>query len=335
MYLGAMSCKITIADKYIINGLETYEEKKTVHQIVQQAKITLPLSYVIRNNNMAETVKLIDIIQEGDAINVAYGYNGNNINNFNGYIKTINAKQPLELELEDELYLLRKIKLQKSFIKNDVKDLIKYIVDELQKQCNVRLPIYNEMPQLTITNFVMDGTNGVAALQELSDSYGINCYLAEIDGITQLYCGLTYGLKHNYIKYSINANTINVDDLKFKGGATTTFKVKFIHHNPNGIVDKIEFGDKLGTSLNDVHIYGNFTQEEVKLQAQAHLDAYKTGGYKGSFETLLLPQAQPSDIAIISDTQFKGRTGNYYIATVTKYFGTGGGKQKIEIDFNV
>ncbi len=333
MYLGAESCEINIAGKYTIRGLETFEEKKSVHQIVQTAKLTLPLSYVIRNKELIERVKLFDNIKEGDSISIAYGYNGKNDNFFTGYIKRINVKQPLELELEDELYLLRKLNLTKSFKKNDVREVVQYVCDELFKKYNVRLTLYEKMPKLTVTNFIMNGVNGVSVLQELSDTYGMNSFLITIDGKKTLYCGLAYGLKFNYINYIINANTINVDDLQFKGGETESYKVKFIVHAPSGIVTKKEFGNKLGDSLTDVHLYGSFTEKEIELQAEAHLAAYKTGGYKGSFDTLLTPKVQHCDIAVVRDLQFENRKGNYYIATVTNTFGTAGGKRKVEIDF--
>ncbi|MCX6210080.1 MAG: hypothetical protein NTZ59_11455, partial [Bacteroidetes bacterium] len=102
MYLGALSCKIDFADKYTLRGLTDLEIKKSVHTIVNTAKLTLPLSYIIRNKNIKEKVKLIDKIKEGDSINIAIGYDGNNKQCFNGFVKRINPKQPLELELEDK-----------------------------------------------------------------------------------------------------------------------------------------------------------------------------------------------------------------------------------------
>lgn len=102
MYLGALSCKVDFAGKYTIRGINELEVKKSVHSIVNTAKLTLPLSYIMRNKDIKERVKLIDKIKEGDTINIAIGYDGNNKQCFNGYVKRINPKQPLELELEDK-----------------------------------------------------------------------------------------------------------------------------------------------------------------------------------------------------------------------------------------
>lgn len=332
MYLGTMSCEIIIANTYTIRGLENVEVKKSVHTIVNTAKLTLPLSYVIRNNEIKERVKLIDKIKEGDTISIAIGYDGNNKNFFNGYIKRINPKHPLELELEDSLYLLRKLELKKSFIKNDVSDVLNYLIDECKKKFGVGFKLYDKMPKLTVTNFLINGANGLSVLQELSDKYGLSCYL--IDDNT-LYCGLTYGIKNKEVKYVLNRNTINVDDLKFTTATDKVYKVKYHHHSKDGKVKSYDFGDKHGDALADQHVYGSFSYDEIKLMANAFLESYKTSGYKGSFKAFLIPQIKVGDIANINDLQFDNRKGNYYVGTTTENFGVGGGNVKIDIDFKV
>ena len=332
MYLGALSCKIDIAGKYTIRGLTELEVKKSVHSIINTGKLTLPLTYFIRNNNIKESVKLIDKIKEGDSINIAIGYDGNNKQCFNGYIKRINPKQPLELELEDKLYLFKKLELKKSFKKADVKEVINYLIDECYKKFGVRFKIYANMPSLTVYNFLINGANGISVLNELKEKYGLSSFLMNDD--ETLYCGLTYGYKGNTVKYVLNRNTISVDDLKFTTAADKVYKVKYVHNMPNGKTKSYEFGDKLGEALQDVHINGNATFEEIKHWANAYMAAFKTGGYKGSFTTFLVPGINVCDIANIEDPQFDNRKGHYYAATVVTNFGvSGGGKLKVEIDF--
>ena len=335
MYLGVMSCRIRIADKYTLRGLENVEIKKSVHQIVQTAKLTIPISYVIRNNEIKERVKIIDKIKEGDTISIDLGYDGNNINEFNGYVKRINHKQPLELELEDELYLFRKLNLKKSFKKNDVKDIIHYLVDECYAKFGIRFEVYNNIPNITITNFIINGASGTSVLQELSDKYFLHTYLTEIGGKRVLYCGLKYAVSNKQIKYVLNKNTITIDDLKFSTAGDETYKVKLKMFKRDGTFFEKEFGDKNGKSLDPVTVNGDFSATNLELMAKAHLQAYSLGGYKGSFKTFMKPRVLVGDTAAITDPQFANRKGSYYVGTVTINFGTGGGTRKPEIDIRI
>lgn len=323
------TCNIEMAGKYRLRGVHSVELKKSVHQIVQSGKIELPLSVMFRNTDMLERIKLIDKIKEGDTIKIDLGYDGKNRNEFTGYIKRINLKQPLELEIEDELYLFRKTFFKKNFKRNSVKEVLQYLIKGLNEKTGLKLELYDKMPELTVTNFMLDGANGIAALQELQDTYGLSSYLTTIDGKKILYCGLVYGLKKGRVKYELQKNTISIDELKYQQNETITYKVKVVNHQPNGLVKEYSFGDKKGVERT-LHFYGTHTQAELKQLADAELAKFSSNGYKGNFETFLIPNVEPGDIADITEKQF-GRNGSYYVGSVTTTFGAGA-RRKPEID---
>ncbi len=335
MYLGQMTCDITFGDKYRIRGVNGIEIKKSVHQLIQTAKVLLPLSVVMKSSDLKmERIKIIDKIKEGDTISIAFGYNGNNLTEFTGYIRKINPKQPLEIECEDEMYLMRKLFLKKSFPKNDVKDVLQYLSDEVYKMFKIRFKLHDDIPQVTVKNFLIKGANGLAVLQELSDKYLLNSYLVTINGEKVLYCGLTYGLQLQRVKHVLNKNTISIDDLKFQPN-DQTYKIEIRHIPLDGKEIKYEFGDKNGIALIPVRVQGNKTKAELQHIADAEFEKYKTSGYKGSFETFLIPYVEPGFIDDLTDEQFKDRSGSYYIGTVTTTFNTSGGRRKPEIDIRV
>jgi hypothetical protein len=319
--------------KYRLRGLHSYEAKKSVHQIVQTCKLGLPLSILYRNNDLLERAKLIDKIKEGDKVTVYLGYNGDNKKEFEGYIKRINPKIPLELELEDSMYLMRKIRLKKSFKKNDVRDVITYLLDELYKQQGVRFELYADIPKVEVFNFWMNGANGITVLQELEDKYLLSSYLTEINGKPTLYVGLMYGLKKNHVKYVFNRNTISLDDLKYNQPGDRTFKVEISHINNAGLEKKYVFGDPKGEE-HKIRLSGSRTEADLKHHAEGVLEGLKAGGYKGSFTTFLIPHVEPADVAVCNDAQFKERSGNYYISTVTTTFGSGA-RRKPEIEIKL
>jgi hypothetical protein len=323
------TCNIEIGTRYRLRGLHSIEIKKSVHQIVQSAVLQLPLSVLKRNNQLLERIRLIDNIKEGDFIKIDLGYDGNNKNEFTGYIKRINLKQPLELELEDEMYLLRSCYYKKNFKKNSVREVLNYILKGLAEQSGLVLQLYDKMPELTVTNFMMDGANGIAALQDLNDKYGLTSYLTTIDGKKVLYCGLLYGLKKNSVKYQLQRNTISIDDLKYQVNAAISYQIKIVNHQPDGIVKNYTIGNKKGEERT-MHFYGTHTEAELKQMAAAEMVNFSSNGYKGSFETFLLPAVQPGDIAEITEKQFS-RQGRYYVGSVTTTFAAGA-RRKPEID---
>ncbi|MGN6604566.1 MAG: hypothetical protein ACTHK8_19055 [Ginsengibacter sp.] len=325
------TCNIELSGKYRLRGLHACEIKRSVHQIVQSAKLQLPLSVVFRNQQLLSRIRLVDKIKVGDAVKIDLGYNGNNRTEFTGYIKRINAKQPLELELEDEMYLMRKVIFKKSFKKAQVRDVLKYLLDGLNEKYNTGIELYKEIPDLTVTNFVIDNASGVEALQALADTYFLASYLVTLNGKKTLYSGLKYGLMLDEIKYKINRNVISVDELKYDESDVGDHRVNITNIKNDGSVYKFSYGNKKDTAFN-FYYYGDYTEAQLKHMADAEL-AKKVTGYRGTFETFLIPNAQPGNIANITDEQFN-RNGRGYIGTVTTTFGSGA-RRKPEIDISL
>ena len=319
--------------KYRLRGLHGYEGKKSVHQIVQSCKLELPLSVMFRNNDLLERVKLIDKIKEGDRVTINLGYNDKNVKEFEGYIKRINPKIPLELEIEDSMYLLRKIRLTRNFKNNDVSEVIRFMLDQLYSQLGVRFEMYNNIPKVQVFNFWMNEANGVTVLQELEDKYLLSSYLTEINGVKTLYCGLAYGLKKETVKYVFNQNTISLDDLKYNQSSVRSFKVQIRHVNAAGKVKRYYFGDPKG-ELHKVELGGDWTEAALKHYADGVLQGLQAGGYKGAFTTFLIPSVEPADIGNCTDNQFPDRSGSYYISSVTTTFGSGA-RRKPEIEIRL
>jgi hypothetical protein len=326
------TCLIGLAGKFTLAGLHGCEIKNSVHQIVQTARITLPLSLVQQNNELLERIKLTDKIKEGDSITIDLGYDGKNKREFNGFIKRINLKQPLELECEDRLYLLRKTFYTRNFKKNSIKDVLKFLLDGLFTAHGLRLELYDKMPELTVTNFMIDNANGVEVLQKIADTYPMfNSYLTTINGKDVLYCGLLYGLKRNEVIYELDTNTVNHSELKFNQEEAIVYHVKVVNFKPDGTKHEFTYGPKAGQEVT-LHFSGIHTEAQLKTLAEVELSK-KVTGYRGVIETMLWPDVQVGDVAIIRDQQY-GRTGTGYIGTVTTTFASGA-RRKPEIDISL
>lgn len=330
MYLGALSCKIEIGGKYILRGLESLVVKKSVHTIMQSATLTLPLSYVIRNKNLKESVRLIDKIKEGDAIKINVGYNSNNILVFSGYIKRINPKQPLELELEDEMYLLKKLLLKKSFVKASLKEVLTYITDECFKKTGVRFQVYDKVPGVEIKNFIIDNKTALWALEQLRELYLMHSFLLPNN---IFYCGLAYGYKGNEVKYRINHNTISIDELKIT--EAKRLRAELTITKADGTIKTYKTGDENAEDVIKKTINASLDDATAEALVKGMFEEKHPQGYKGKFVTFFYPMVNPTDHARLMDTQFESRSGNYYVSGVELAFGTNGSTRTVEIDFKM
>lgn len=326
------TCSVDIAGKFRLRGMVSCEIKKSVHQIVQTAKIVLPLSILkLNSDSVLKREPLVESLKQGDTISIDLGYNGKNKREFTGYIKHINVAQPLELELEDEMYLFRKVYFKKSWKKASIKEVLNFLLLGLADDSGVVFELYDKMPELTLTNFVINGANGIEVLQSIADTYFLESFLTEINGKKVLYCGLQYGLKNNRVKYAVDTNTVNTDDLKYNTADAQKYYVKCINFNNDGSKKEFAFGDKKNTEVKKYYV-GTHTNAELQRMAEAEL-AQQVSGYRGGLETMLIPNVQIGDIAEITDAQFK-REGRGYIGTVTTTFGSGA-RRKVEIDISL
>lgn len=332
MYLGAQTCNIVIGNRYQLRGLHQVEIKKSVHTVIQTAKLELPLSVVIRNNDKLQRIQLVELVKEGDRISIAFGYNGSNRVEFEGYVRRCNYASPFVLECEDEYYLLRKLLLKKSFKSITLKDLMQWLLDEVNKVQSTGWVLHDKMPEFSFSNFIINNGNGVDLLNELINKYGLACFLLNMDGKKIMYAGLRYGVIGSDHIYSLNRNTINVGDLKYNNAEPRRYKVTVKNFNKDGTNSTLETGDKDGEAKT-VYSYGNNNAETMRLLAQKEVERNNTNGYRGSFDAFLPEHCGPGDIAVIRDGQFAARSGRHYVGTVTTSFGIGGGKRKIEIDF--
>lgn len=326
-----LTCKISIGDNYVLRGVNDIEIKRSIHSVIQTATVKLPLSVVFRNNEMLQRIKLADKIKEGDSIKIEFGYNDSNRLEFEGFIKRIDYNTPLQLYCEDELYLLRKVRVKKAFGKCTLKELLLYLLDQINTQAGIRYEMFDRLPELSFKNFIMNNVTGIDVLQEIKDKYGLRCYLTTINGKKTLFCGLSYQLTKQRLNYHLGKNTISISELKYDIGQERKFKIKVKNFKRDGTTQDYEFGDRDGQEFEMQPEYGDFEKSHMETLANAEMQRLKAQGFRGTFETFLIPHCEPGSIAAITDPQFPARKGTYFIAATTTTFGPGGGRRKPEI----
>ena len=307
---------------YTFEASNNIEIQLSTRNLVNTCKITIPTSSVIQNENGDKLFQDSQkAFKRGDKVSVNIGYNGENFNEFEGYVKQINTGTPTVLECEDSAYLLRNNYITESYLSVSLKTLLLKVVE------GVGIPLSPNIPDLTITKVSLSDTSGLDVLRELKKTYGLVSF---INKDNQLYCGLAYTETGQTINLQTNLNVISTDSLSFNDRSEENVQVKVTIFNENGTQETKTFG-KSGGATRTLFLYDIESGFDVESWANSEIEKYKAQTLEGSIETFIQPRIQPTDIININDVDYPERNGNYYIEEVVINFGMNGGRRTITI----
>lgn len=312
------------------NGVEV---RRSTSTIGATAKIKLPVSAVIENKG--ERTGLVEVqhaVKVGDPVSITLGYHTRDRDfeneEFKGFIRKINPTIPLELECEDNNFLLRKKNINKSWKSTTLKEVLEEIVRGTGIELN------GEVPEMTLAPFYLRNTDAAFALQKLADEYGLTIYF-QTDG--SLYVGLAYTQELGEETLIINGddcNVVDADDLKFRKAEDVKLKIKAISFRGDNSKIETELGDEDG-ALRTLNFYNIDNMAELKEMARQEMDKYKFDGYEGSVVCFFIPFIQPGYKVNIVDETFPDRAGSYFVDDTKVTAGENGIRRKIDISIKL
>lgn len=312
-----LTCDIRIqtADKtgyYRFTKANRVRIETGIKRLITTATIVLPnVKTFIGNPSELDRLLLV-----GSEVTISLGYNGNNVEEFRGYISEKLPNVPFEIRCEDEMWKLRQTTITKAWSSITLKALLKYLVPDI---------ILNESVwDITLTDFRIDRANVVQVLEKLKESYGLVIYYRN----GKVYASLPYAntASDTTINYHFQRNVIK-SNLVFRSGDNYRLKVRAISMQPDNSKFEVAVGDLDGDTTT-LHFY-NLNRDELLKQANQRLKVLKTVGYKGSILTFGIPYAKPGDIANFIDTNYPEREGANYIDDVVTEWGVGGFRRNI------
>ena len=309
------------------------EVRKSTSTIGATAKIVVPVSAVIENKgDRTGLVEVQHAIKVGDPVSITLGYHTKNrdyeAEEFTGYVRTINPTIPLEVECEDNNFLLRKKNINKSWKSATLQEVLEVIVS------GTGITITGNLPKMTLSPFYLRDVDGAFALQKLADEYGLTIYFKN-DG--SLYVGLAYTQsvgEETLILNGDDVNVVNADELKFRRAEDVKLKIKAISFRGDNTKLEAELGDEDG-ALRTLNFYNIDSVAELKSMARQEIDKYKFNGYEGSVECFVIPFIYPGYKVNIKDAVFPEREGSYYVESTKVTAGTGGIRREIEISIKL
>jgi hypothetical protein len=319
---------ITIGD-YTFKTVNAVEVKRSIHDIGATAKITIPATARLAKEGEPKTaVETAKQFKAGDPVSISLGYGTDLQKEFQGYVRRVNFTIPVTVECEDNIYLLKRKDVKKSWKATTLKEVLNYIITlvnaDLAEEFKVKLS--GLIPDVNMTNFEIK-SNAAAALGKIKTHYGLATYF-DLDGV--LYSGLAYAPDLGTVKYKLRYNTVEDNDLKYRSAEDVKLKAKAINIQKDNTKVEVEVGDDDG-EIRTLFFYNISSQDQLKKLAEEELKKYKFNGYEGKITTLLQPYALPGMTAEIEDVDFNERSGNYYIEGIQVTYGTGGARRIIDI----
>jgi hypothetical protein len=283
---------------------------------------------------------------------------------FEGYITKINAKIPVEIEVEDNMYLLKQLPMTNGAYGNGVS-----LEDILTNALNGTGLTVNQLTttKLTWNNSLMIIENMTIAqfLEKLRKDAFLHCYFRG----TELRVGSivyiedeaktkTFQFQENII--SSDLNFVRKDDIVLSAVASNhieelTGKTTKDGHakTKNTRIEVLVWFDRAGKFQSkeikkgnkpDANVDGErrtfhfleakSTDDLIKL-AKSSLEKYYYTGFKGTFTTFGTPSVDFGDNAEIINTLLPEQNGTYKIKAVDISGGVNGFRQKIELDYKI
>lgn len=306
-----LTSKIKIG-KYFYTGIVESVVESSYETLTDTCKLIFPRKV------QWQGIKITDIIKVGDNVSIELGYDDNNQNVFDGYIKTIKASIPVEITCEDNMMLLKKNAIKKSFNKIDLKQLlINILPQDMKFKCI----------DFIFSNFRIDNATPSQVLDTLYNDFGLRSFFKN----NILYVGLNVWAENSKKHYfSFQKDIIDPNNLEFVSAEDTMIKVVATSIDDKNNRVSIEVGNKDGEQR--TFFYYNINKAELEKIANNELEKLKFSGYKGSFQTFGEPFVKHGDVVVLSDKLYPEREGAYIVKSVNYTYNTSGYRQTINLD---
>lgn len=304
-----LTCDIVIG-KYRFRKAHKVRIEKGIKRLVSGASIVLPNVKTFLGNP-AELDRLINV---GDTVSIKLGYDGNNREEFTGYVAEKNPNVPFEFRCEDEMWKLRQRDITKTWESITLKSLLKFLVPDII--------LHPSVWDITLEDFRIDRANVVQVLDKLKQSYGLAIFYrgGKVHATLPYYPLAT----NNKVKYHFQKNVIK-SSLQFRTGENYKLKVRAISLFPDNKKFEVNIGDATGDETT-LHFY-KLDRDQLIKQAEQRLKILKTTGYRGTFLTFGIPAVDPGDIAVFKDNHYPERVGENFVDDVVIDWGVGGFRQ--------
>ncbi|MCH4824300.1 hypothetical protein ML462_14080 [Gramella lutea] len=283
-----------------INGVTIESSWET---LTDTAVITIPRNIEIAGRNLRTSAR--DIFRNGDPVQIWLGYNGELINEFNGYITSVSADIPIEIKCDDAMYLLKRHNVNVAMRTNKVEDLIKQIIPE---------GIPTDVADIEVGKERFPNTTAAKVLEWLQEA---NIY-SYFKGDTLVVGKIYSDDDEPPMKFDFNRNVVD-NNLQYRLKEDILLRIIATSTLPKGKKLKVEYGDEFGVRRN-LSYYNIEVEAELLKLAKLDYDKSKVAGYEGDIEIFGIPSMRHGMKATIISQMYPDRNGTYWIKSIKKEY---------------
>lgn len=313
------------------NFCNSWETDESYEHLTDTAKIIVPRKLSFEGADLFAGTN--PLFKRGDKVKIEAGYYPNITTIFEGYISKVHAKIPVELECEDQMFLLKQYtvtypdKYSTIYLGKNGKHSKrpKIISANITLQQLMDYMIQDDIEFDILDNVKLGQFRAVNAtpaqiLEKLKDEYGLFSYF--VDG------RLKVGFANNAADtveatFKMEEVVINSQELEYQTEDSVKIKVKAISMMPDNTKKEVEVGDPDGEQKT-IHKY-NMTESELRTVAEKWLAEFKYTGFRGELETFGEPYVRHGDRAKIVSRKLPEMDSTYLIKGVKRKMSVGGG----------
>lgn len=310
-----MTCLISLPGNKLVGAIRKPSEihiESSFKELISRAEIKLP-----RNVSFFDKHKVRDVFKHGSPITISFGYDGNLIKEFEGYITEVSADYPITIKCQDEMWKLMRTPVNYSASSVTLETMLKsickgYAIDAL------------EGVQLGAVRFAK--TNVGAVLEKLSSDFNIYSYM---NG-KQLVSGKYYSDNTKDVIQTLDLDRIPGNSLTYRSAEDILLKIKGKAVGVKGKKVEYEVGEIGGDELS-LSYFNVTSTADLKRLVDIDYRKRKRGGYNGSLTAPGAPYFKHGRKVKLKSAIYPDRAGVYYIDSVVKDYNTSGIRQELTL----
>lgn len=358
-----------------LDFVNTFEVEESWEDLTNSGRIVFPKNiYAIDGSGKKyamggteQNKQLSNLFRKGDSISIKYGYYrydeyGKEYKELNevfaGFISKVHSKMPVELELEDNMWILKQTPAKPQVWPKDktVEDLFRSLLSGAGFTVNA-------LTKTTIGDFLIQEETVAQVLERLRKDYHLEAYFKgnELRIGSKIYVD-SEAKRHKFVfqkniisdeleysrrddvKLSAVCKAVTVDDGGNNKRGYSKQREKMLQvlvYNQGSEFKYVEKADGVDLPANDegerrtLFFFGITQAKELAERGIDELKKYYYDGFKGSFTTFATPFVEMGDVVELSDTKLPDRKGAYKVKRVKYEGGVNGHRQTITLHYKV